>query len=96
MKPTDMDRVVCVVAQSMYASGETGLDIAEMWISTITAALIQVQNARHEDPAAVPTWGPDATPHTAARRIIARLLDAGWRPPDTECLDLPPVPAVDQ
>lgn len=91
----DMDRVVCIVAQSMYADGQTGLDIAEMWISTITSALIQVQNARHEDPTAAPAWGPEATPHVAARRIIARLLDAGWRPPDAECLALPVFPAAD-
>jgi len=25
-------------------------------------------------------------------RVVARLLDAGWRPPDTECLDLPEIP----
>ena len=88
MTATPMDDVVCVAAQSMYADGKPGLDIAEMWISTITSALIQVQNVRHEDPEAVPTWGPEATPHVAARRIIARLLAAGWRPPDTDCLNV--------
>lgn len=85
-----MDRVVCIVAQGMYADGSTGLDIAEMWISTIVSALVQVQEARRDDPAAVPTWGPEATPHVAARRIIARLLDAGWRPADADCLNLKP------
>ncbi|MFJ5644101.1 hypothetical protein [Streptomyces sp. NPDC093223] len=84
----DTDRVVCIVAQGMYADGSTGLDIAEMWISTIVSALVQVQDARRDDPKAAPTWGPEATPHVAARRIIARLLDAGWRPPDSDCLDL--------
>jgi hypothetical protein len=91
-EPNDMDRVACVLAQGMYSEGRNGLDIAEMWISTIVSALVQVQNARLDDPEAAPTWGPEATPHVAARRIIARLLDAGWRPADPGCLDLPPVP----
>ncbi|MGW0034782.1 hypothetical protein ACWDXD_33815 [Streptomyces sp. NPDC003314] len=90
----DMDRVVCTVAQSMYEDGRTGLDIAEMWISSVVGALITVQNARAVAPDACPQFGPEATPHVAARRIIARLLDAGWRPPDAECLDLPEIPEV--
>lgn len=90
----DMDRVVCAVAKTFYAEGRSGLDVAEMWISSIVAALIEVQNARAVDPGACPQFGPEATPHVAARRIIARLLDAGWRPPDTECLDLPEIPGA--
>ncbi|MDI9885949.1 hypothetical protein QMZ92_16570 [Streptomyces sp. HNM0645] len=89
---SDMDRVVCVVAQSMYDEGRTGLDVAEMWISSIVGALIEVQNARVLHPGACPQFGPEATPHVAARRIVARLLDAGWRPPDADCLDLPEIP----
>ncbi|WP_328632056.1 hypothetical protein [Streptomyces sp. NBC_00356] len=89
---SDMDRVVCVVAQSMYDEGRTGLDVAEMWVSAIVSALIEVQRARAASPGACPQFGPEATPHVAARRIVARLLDAGWRPPDSECLDLPELP----
>lgn len=89
---SDMERVDCIVAHSMYEEGRSGLDIAEFWISTFVAALIEVQNARAVHPDACPQFGPEATPHVAARRIIARLLDAGWRPPDGECLDLPEVP----
>lgn len=89
---SDMELVDCVVAQSMYEDGRSGIDVAEMWISSVVAALIEVQNARAVNPAAHPQFGPEATPHVAARRIIARLLDAGWRPPDSECLDLPEVP----
>lgn len=85
-----MDHVVDGVAKVMYSEGSSGLDIAEMWISSVVSALIEVQNARHSNPDAFPTWGPEATPHVAARRIIARLLDAGWRPPDGDCLDLKP------
>jgi hypothetical protein len=85
-----MDRVVDGIAKVMYSEGSSGLDIAEMWISSIVAALIEVQNARLDNPGAVAVWGPEATPHVAARRIIARLLDAGWRPPDDDCLDLKP------
>jgi hypothetical protein len=59
-----------------------------MWISSVIAALIETQNARAVDHNAVPQWGPEATPHIAARRVIARLLDAGWLPPDADCLNL--------
>ncbi|MFE0651006.1 hypothetical protein ACFVZH_20695 [Streptomyces sp. NPDC059534] len=90
---SDMELVDCVVAQSMYKDGRSGLDVAEMWISAVVSALIEVQNARAVNPAACPQFGPEATPHVAARRIIARLLDAGWRPPDGDCLDLPEVPS---
>jgi hypothetical protein len=40
---------------------------------------------------AFPGYG-EGTPGETARRIVARLLDAGWRPPDAECLDLPDIP----
>ncbi|MFD5508971.1 hypothetical protein ACFWIB_14510 [Streptomyces sp. NPDC127051] len=83
---TDMNRVDCELAKVFYREGHDGLDIAEMWITSIVAALIEVQNARATNPAAHPMFGPEATPHVAARRIIARLLDAGWRPADPECL----------
>ncbi|WP_405531574.1 hypothetical protein OG592_27240 [Streptomyces avidinii] len=84
---TDMDRVDCELAKVFYRAGRDGLDIAEMWVSSIGGALIEVQNARAVRPEACPQFGPEATPHVAARRIIARLLDAGWRPADPECLD---------
>ena len=77
------------MAKVFYREGRDGLDIAEMWITSVVAALIEVQNARATNPAAHPMFGPEATPHVAARRIIARLLDAGWRPADPECLDRP-------
>lgn len=87
---TDMDRVDCALAKTFYQEGRDGLDIAEMWITSVIGALIEVQNARAVRPDACPQFGPEATPHVAARRIIARLLDAGWRPPDTECLEVSP------
>jgi hypothetical protein len=83
-----MDRVVDNLSKVMYSEGRNGLDIAELWISAVIAGLIETQNARALDPNAVPTWGPETTPHFAARRVIARLLDAGWRPPDADCLNL--------
>lgn len=91
---SDMEGVACIVAQAMYEEGRSGLDVAEFWISAIVAALIEVQNARAVNPDACPQFGPEASPHVAARRIVARLLDAGWRPPDGECLDLPALPEV--
>lgn len=90
MTPDDprMTTVECGLDQYRYALGQTGIQIAESWINTGIEVLLTVREWRAKDPAAFPNYG-DATPEETARRILARLLDAGWRPPDSECLDLP-------
>jgi hypothetical protein len=84
-----MADVECAIARIHYQEGRNGIEIAEMWIASCVGALIEVQNARALNPAAFPTYPVEAAPHTAARMITARLLDAGWRPPDGDCLTLP-------
>ncbi|GGX49259.1 hypothetical protein [Streptomyces noursei] len=83
--------VDCNIARMRYEVGESGIEIAEGWATAAVYAVLAVQEGRAKDPRAFPGFG-DGTPEETARRIIARLLDAGWRPPDAECLDLPEMP----
>ncbi|WP_345624445.1 hypothetical protein [Streptomyces ziwulingensis] len=88
-----MSNVDCAIARIGYAHGRTGIQIAEQWIVSHVDALIAVREGRAKNPMAFPGYG-EGTSEETARRIVARLLDAGWRPPDTECLDLPDTPEV--
>ncbi|MFE9391647.1 hypothetical protein [Streptomyces sp. NPDC006784] len=83
-----MANVECGIARLGYQHGKTGIEIAEQWIVAHLDALLSVTTGRTADPAAFPDFG-DGSKEETARRIVARLLDAGWRPADTECLDLP-------
>lgn len=93
MKPDDprMASVECPLAQHDYANGMNGLEIAESWITACLHAVFTVRETRAKNPRTFPDYG-DASPEESSRRIMARLLDAGWRPPDTESLDLPGLP----
>lgn len=91
MRPDDprLTQVDCELARHQYVHGQSGIEIAEVIVTTRVWALLHVQAGRALDPAAFPTYGPDASIECAARRIVANLLDAGWRPPDADCLDQP-------
>jgi hypothetical protein len=93
MKADDprMELVVCELARLHYEAGQDGIEIGEGWATAGVSAVLAVQEGRAENPMAFPGYGT-GTAEEAARRIIARLLDAGWRPPDAECLDLPEIP----
>ena len=80
--------VDCELARHQYAHGVTGIEIAETIATTQIWALLNVLAGRAQNPDAFPTYGPDATEECAARRIIANLLDAGWRPPDADYLNV--------
>lgn len=86
-----MEAVECGIARVGYEHGKTGIEIAEQWIVAHLDALLAVTDGRAKNPMAFPGFG-EGTPEETARRIVARLIDAGWRPPDTECLGLPAVP----
>ena len=86
-----MALVDCDLARMNYESGQTGIEIAEKWIVNHIDALHAVRGSRALDPTTFPGFG-DGTSEETARRILARLLDAGWRPPDSECLNLPDIP----
>lgn len=97
MNPDDsrMQSVECAIARMSYEHGKTGIEIAEQWIVSHIDALLAVTEGRAQNPMAFPGFG-DGTSEETARRIVARLIDAGWRPADTECLNLPAIPAADQ
>jgi hypothetical protein len=86
-----MDLVECELSRAQYEHGRNGVEIAEGWVTACVSAVLAVQEGRAKNPAAFPGYG-DGTPEEAARRIVARLLDAGWRPPDAECLEVPEIP----
>jgi hypothetical protein len=86
-----MALVDCAIARVGYEHGHTGIEIAEQWITTLIDALHAVRESRAHSPATFPGFG-DATAEETASRIVARLLDAGWRPPDVECLNAPASP----
>ena len=86
-----MRLVDCEIARARYEAGDTGVEIAEGWATAAVYAVLAVHDGRAKDPRSFPGVG-DGTPEETARRIVARLLDAGWRPPDAECLDLPELP----
>lgn len=86
-----MANVECELARLDYENGKNGLEIAEGWVTACLHAVFTIREQRAKDPRSFPGYG-DATPEETARRIVARLLDAGWRPADADCLDLPPVP----
>lgn len=83
-----MEAVDCAIARIGYEHGKTGIQIAEQWIVAHLDALLAVTDGRAKNPMAFPGFG-EGTSEETARRIVARLIDAGWRPPDAECLDLP-------
>lgn len=80
--------VECGLALTGYAHGLDGIQIAEQIVATRIWALLHVRAGREQDPASFPTYGPDVSEECAARRIVACLLDAGWRPPDAECFNV--------
>lgn len=88
-----MAAVECGITRYEYGLGRNGLQIAEGAITSGIEVLIEVLASRAHDPNTFPGYG-EASPQDTARRILAHLLDAGWRPPDTECLDLPGAPEV--
>lgn len=87
-----MTNVECGLARTGYRYGQNGIQIAETIATTRIWALLNVRAGRAIDPNSFPTYGPDASEECAARRIVADLLDAGWRPPDDDCLELPDSP----
>lgn len=65
-----------------YANGEDPLDHAVSRAAIEIEVAGEVTAARRHDPRTFPAYGATPTPETTARKIIARLLDAGWKPPN--------------
>ncbi|MFC7983850.1 hypothetical protein [Streptomyces sp. NPDC057336] len=82
-----MTLVECINARLDYEAGKNGIEIAEEWAGVLITALLTVRETRAHHPGTFPGFG-EATAEETARRIVARLLDAGWRPPDPDCLNV--------
>jgi len=77
MTDTDID----AVARSAYANGVSPID----WAVTVTKTQIEcrdmIRDARRHTPSAFPIFVGSLDDDAVARRIVGRLLDAGWIPP---------------
>jgi|NGEPerStandDraft_6_1074524.scaffolds.fasta_scaffold11736_5 hypothetical protein len=75
------------LAAAAYAGGQDPVDVAVGRVATLIEARDAVLKGRQENPRSFPGFGPtDKT--VVGRRVVASLLDAGWRPPpDEEVVD---------
>jgi hypothetical protein len=68
------------LAAAAYAHGGDPIDVAVKRIAMLLEVRDQVLRGRKENPASFPVFGP-ADEVVIGRRVVASLLDAGWRPP---------------
>jgi hypothetical protein len=71
------------LAAAAYAHGEDPIDVAVERIATLIEVRDEVLRGREEDPDSFPGFGP-TDKFVIGRRIVASLLDAGWRPPPSD------------
>jgi hypothetical protein len=65
----------------MTLAGTDPLDWA-IWLAREEITVLdEIRAARAEDPHTYPIYVWELSPEASARRIIGRLLDAGWTPP---------------
>lgn len=70
----DMD----YLSASSYADGDDTVRVAQRWVRNLLDAHTSLLDRRGDAP--LPGW-EDMTHDALARKILGRLLDAGWRPP---------------
>lgn len=66
----------------VYAEGTPPLDWAETQIAMLITAREEVIASRAQRPWTFPLFGQDTSVEMISRRIIAVLLDAGWKMPE--------------
>jgi hypothetical protein len=69
-----------VPAASAYANGKDAIDVAVERVAMMLDVRDEVVKGREKDPDSFPIFGSIDRP-VIARRIVASLLNAGWRPP---------------
>lgn len=75
------------LAAAAYANGQDAIDVAVGRVATLIEVRDEVVRGRREDPRNFPGFGP-TDKGVIGRRVVASLLDAGWRPPrDGEVVD---------
>lgn len=68
------------LAAAEYAHGGDPIDVAVKGIAMLIEVRDKVLGGRKENPASFPGFG-STDEVVIGRRIVASLLDAGWRPP---------------
>lgn len=68
------------LAAAAYAHGEDAIDVAAERIAMMIEVRDEVLKGRQENPDSFPAFGP-TDKAVIGRRVVASLLDAGWRPP---------------
>lgn len=68
------------LAAAAYAQGGNAIDVAVDRIATLIEVRDEVLRGRAEKSSNFPGFGPTDTA-VIGRRVLASLLDAGWRPP---------------
>ncbi len=74
----DMD----YLSAAFYAGGKDGVQVAEQWVTTLLDAHANLRENRPPGNP-LPNW-EDMSHEALARKIVGRLLDAGWKPPTDE------------
>lgn len=75
------------LAAAAYAHGQDPIDVAVGRVASLIEARDEVVRGRQENPGSFPGFGP-IDKNVIGRRVVASLLDAGWRPPlDEEVVD---------
>src|SRR4051794_13245746 len=71
------------LAAAAYAHGQDAIDVAVERVAEMIEVRGTVMKSREESPGTFPVFG--STDTTAiGRRVVASLLNAGWRPPTDE------------
>jgi DNA invertase Pin-like site-specific DNA recombinase len=74
------------LAAAAYAHGGDPIDVAAERIATLIEVRDDVLRGREENPDSFPGFGP-TDKLVIGRRIVASLLDAGWRPPPSDAVE---------
>lgn len=76
------DRIDDGLARWAYDNGEDPVDHAVVRAREEIEAAGWVLEGRAKDPSAFPGYGATPTADSLARKIVARLMDVGWAPPE--------------
>lgn len=81
------EQPIDALSVSVYSDGTDPIDWAVQLAATMLDVAQDVIEARtNGSPYQFPSWG-EVTVDAVARRIVARLLDAGWTPPAQESIN---------
>jgi hypothetical protein len=74
------------LAAFAYELGQDPITVAVDLVATMIKVRDEVLRGRQEEAGSFAVFG-SAEPPVVARRIMASLLNAGWRPPDDEAVE---------